>query len=336
MDTEQIRIPLACGLARAQIPCRSHAGIFSGEKPAASQAPSDIVTQPTNRPKRHHFIPQMMLRHFADADGRLWYWQRSLAEGDVRKASTKDLFVQKELYTFVTSDGTKDVALETFFSNLEGAGASFITQLADIVRNGAIPKLDENAWQLWGQFFYYHLKRTPGAIAFFADQMNLETKIVETVKKIQAIRAETGGDPDEPGLEGTVRQNAIVRAQHAPPSTEVLKAFATLGLAVYWITDPTKSFIVADAPGATAKFRMPNGAWSRPTLFLPLTWDIAVGQLQGGRKVEIIPVDRDQVRRMNEASTARSTAIAGRSEALIGSLACNVPYRGIVALDKPS
>lgn len=294
------------------------------------------MTQPANRPKRHHFIPQMMLRHFADDDGLLWFWRRGLPAADVRKASTKDLFVQKELYTFTAGDGTKDVALETFFSNLEGAGATFINQLADIIRSNEVPKLDAGAWRLWGQFFYYHLKRTPGAIAFIAEKMNFDAKIEDTVQKIQAVRVETGGDPDEPGLEGIVRQNAIVTAQRAPPSEEVLAMFATLGLAIYRITDPSKSFVVADVPGATAKFRMPNGEWSRPTLFLPLTWDIAVGQLQGGQKVEIIPVDREQIRRMNVASIARASVIAGRSRALVSSLAANVPYEGVVGLEEPT
>jgi hypothetical protein len=59
---------------------------------------------------------------------------------------------------------------------------------------------------------------------------------------------------------------------------------------------------------------MRNGEWSRAALFVPLTWDIAVGQLQGGRKVEIIAVDRDQVRTMNVASApARPSLPADRA-----------------------
>lgn len=278
----------------------------------------------------------MMLRHFADDDGQLWFWRRDFAEGDVRKTTTQNLFVEKDLYTLIQNDGIKDVALETFFSSLEGAGAAFINQLAAIIRAGETPKLDENAWRLWGQFFYYHLKRTPAAIAFFADQMNFDTKIEKTFEEVRAIRAETGGDPDEPGLKDRIRKNAIVTAPRAPPSQEVLAAFEKMGLAVYRNSNPSKSFIVSDAPGATAKFRMPNGDWSHPTLFLPLTWDIAVGQLHGAKRVEVIAVDRDQVRRMNHATTARSTVIAGRAEALVSSLSRSVIYRGVEALEDPT
>lgn len=297
--------------------------------------PRNLMTQQNNKPKRHHFIPQMMLRHFADNDGQLWFWRRDFAKCDVRKTNTQNLFVEKDLYTLTAADGTKDVALETFFSNLEGAGATFINQLADIIRSGEIPKLDDSAWLFWGQFFYYHLKRTPGAIAFFAKQMNLDEMIDHTYEKIKAIRAETGGNAGEAGLRDTIRQNAIVTAQRAAPSKEVLALFETLGLAIYKVAEPAKSFIVGDVPGATSKFRMPNGEWSHPTLFLPLTWDIAVGQLQGGRKVETINVDRDQVRRMNIATAARSLVIAGRSSALINSLGADVLYRGVEPIEDP-
>lgn len=270
-----------------------------------------------------------MLRHFADHDGQLWFWRREFHKDDVRKAKTQNLFVEKDLYTFTAADGTKEVELENFFSSLEEAGAKIIRELAEIVRSNEIPKLDDSAWQFWEQFFYYHLKRTPGAIAYFAEQMNLDEMIDDTLQKVKAVRVETGGDADELGLRDKILHNAIVTAQGAPPSKDVLSAFEAIGLAIYKVSDPAKSFIVGDVPGAMAKFRLQSGQWSNPTLFLPLTWDIAVGQLQGGKKVEIVNVDGIQTRHMNIATAARSTVIAGRSRALIGSLGAAAPYRGV-------
>lgn len=292
------------------------------------------MTKKTARPKRHHFIPQMMLRHFADDDGQLWFWRRDLMPGDTRKTSTQNLFVEKDLYTFVQGNGEKDVALETFFSNLEGVGAAFINGLAAIVRGGREPELDAGAWEFWSHFFYFHLKRTPGAIAAFAEQMNFDELVRQTAAKIKAIRLETGGDANEENLEEKIRKNAIVMAQAAKPSAEVLAAFEQMGLAIYKVANSRKSFIVTDVPGATARFKLPDGSMSKPTLFVPLTWDIAVGQLAGGRRVEVVTVDADQVRRMNEASAARSLVIAGRSAELIGSLAKMVPYRGVERLEE--
>src|SRR3546814_4603961 len=65
----------------------------------------------------------MMLRHFADDDGRLWFWRRDFPEGEARNTSTANLFVEKDLYTYVRGDGSKDTALEEFFAQMEGDGA---------------------------------------------------------------------------------------------------------------------------------------------------------------------------------------------------------------------
>lgn len=283
-----------------------------------------------NPPKRHHFIPQMMLRHFTDDDGQLWFWRRDFEKGAVKKTGTKHLFAENDLYTLVDADGEKDVALEKFFAKMEGVCAKFIEDLADIIREGATPKLDDGAWDFWGDFFYYHLKRAPGAIDAFAQHLNFDAKIEETFAKVQEVRSQSGRDPDEPGLKERIYKNAVVMAQRMPPGEEVRKAFREFGLAVYRIIDPKKSFVVGDVPGAAARFSLPGGGMSRETMFIPLTWDIAVGHLAHSRKVEIVNVDRDQVRRMNVASAARSKIIAGRSEALIRSLSLDVPYTGVV------
>lgn len=284
------------------------------------------MATPNNSPKRHHFIPQMMLRHFADDDGKLWFWRRDFPIGEVKKAQTQNLFVEKDLYTFIASTGIKDVALETFFARLEGAGAKFINDLASIVRDNAVPSLDQSAWDFWHQFFYYHLKRTPGAIAAFAENLGFQGKVDEAVAKIRQIRIEEGRDPDEAGLAERIFKNAVVVAQKAAPSQEVLKAFNDMGLAIYRIADPKKSFVIGDVPGVTARFRLSDNRMSPPTLFLPLTWDIALGQTTNPKTVDLVRVECEQIRRMNIATTARSTLIAGRSDALLRSLSRDVIY----------
>src|SRR3546814_8442109 len=91
----------------------------------------------------------MMLRHFADDDGRLWFWRRDFPEGEARNTSTANLFVEKDLYTYVRGDGSKDTALEEFFAQMEGDGAVFINSLAWIVRAGEVPVLTDTAWDFW-------------------------------------------------------------------------------------------------------------------------------------------------------------------------------------------
>lgn len=273
----------------------------------------------------------MMLRHFADDDELLWFWRRDFQNGDIKKTNTQNLFVEKDLYTLVHYDGTKNSALEGFFARLEGAGAQFINDLATIIRGNGIPNLDKNAWNFWNHFFYYHLKRTPGAIAVFAQHVGFRVKVDEAVATIKKIGAEEGRETDDANLEERIVKNAVIMAQRAKPSAEVLEVFAKMGLAIYRIVDRNKSFVIGDIPGATARFRLPDNSMSRPTLFLPVTWDIAVGQSTRSKKVDVITVDHEQIKRMNVATTTRSTVIAGRSDALIKTLSRRVIYTGVEA-----
>lgn len=300
-----------------------------GLVPLLNSAKEKSVTQAAPKPKRHHFIPQMMLRHFADDDSRLWFWRRAFPKGEARRTVTANLFVEKDLYTYTLSDGAKDLRLEDFFAQLEGEGGKFINAVADIVRAGKTPELAPPAWSFWDHFFFYHHKRTPGAMAAYSEAMDFGAKLDEAVEEAKAEAAAAGRKTVAADLDAQVRNNARVVAQSISPSPELLALFETTGLAIYRIVDSRKSFVVGDVPGATARFRMRDGKISRPTLFLPLTWDIAVGQLEGGRRVEIVPVDRDQIRLMNIATTERATTIAGRSESLVNSLSSDVIYTGV-------
>ena len=291
---------------------------------------SRTVTSKTPKPKRHHFIPQMMLRHFANDEGRLWFWRRDFPAGEARNTSTANLFVEKDLYTYTRGDGSKDTALEEFFAQMEGAGAVFINSLARIVRAGEVPVLTDTSWDFWNRFYFYHLKRTPGAIAAYREAFKFGPMLDAAVVEVKRELREAGGDDSDPDLDGIMLRNAEVIAQGVPPSPELLEQLKGMGLAVFRIQAKRKSFIIGDVPGAEAPFLQSNGMKSPPMLFLPLTWDIAVALIGGGRRVEVSTVDRDQVRTMNIATAARATTIAGRSEELVNSLATGVPYSGVV------
>ena len=58
-----------------------------------------------SRPKRHHYIPQMILRNFTNVDGGLFFWRRNFAPGEVKSTWTDNLFVESDLYTLIDGAG---------------------------------------------------------------------------------------------------------------------------------------------------------------------------------------------------------------------------------------
>lgn len=71
-----------------------------------------------NIPKRHHYVPQMLLKHFTDERGYLYYFDKSREAPRVRKGAPLSLFKKDHLYSSLESDGTRDASLEMAFSKL--------------------------------------------------------------------------------------------------------------------------------------------------------------------------------------------------------------------------
>jgi hypothetical protein len=87
---------------------------------------------PENNPRklsrRHHYLPQMYLRGFADDDGLVWVFDRQnntfLHQGVINTA------VKKDFYTVVGPDGEKSDAIETLMANsVEGPTKCIIEKL---------------------------------------------------------------------------------------------------------------------------------------------------------------------------------------------------------------
>lgn len=263
----------------------------------------------------------------------LFFWRQGFEPNGAMKIGTKNLFVEKDLYAVVDDHGVKNIALEKFFSDLESAAASFIRQLCDIVRAGKVPKLDDEAWKFWHTFYYYQIKRTPGYMAPMVERVGFQLEMQEAVAALKADEEAAGITDGHDGLEERLFKNAVVIAQATKPSDEVMELFQNLGLVVHRITDPRKSFVVGDVPGAAAVIRGRDDTESGKAVFIPITPDIAIGYMLKPKTVEVYEVTTEQVRRMNQATAARSGTIAGTSAELLTSLARSVTYVGAIPFE---
>jgi hypothetical protein len=271
----------------------------------------------------------MILRNFTDDANRLWFWRRDWNRFEAKPTTTENIFVENDLYTVNSSDGTVDVSLELFFSQLEAVSANFFRQLFQIVRSGKIPMFDESSWNFWSHFYYYSMKRTPG----FIDSITTRTGFFERIRSDAAADKisygrDIGGEEFEVSLK-RIADDAIVHAISEPPSEEILSLLGTMGIIVHRIIDPRLSFVVGDIPGAAVTFRGEVNSPPAGSVFFPVSHDLAIGLLSNSRSVEVVAVDRDQVRKMNIATTSRSRMIAGKHPKLIYSLARSAPDKGV-------
>lgn len=83
-----------------------------------------------NDPKRHHWWPECQSKCWADASGRLYATRN---DGTSFRPTPENIGVEGQLYTRFRPDGSKDVAIETWFGReIEGPFASIFDGLISL------------------------------------------------------------------------------------------------------------------------------------------------------------------------------------------------------------
>lgn len=268
-------------------------------------------------PRRHHYIPQMLLKNFTTTENKLWVVRTGSKEPF--ETGSNNLFAERDLYTTVHSNGRRIVALETWFSKLESTGGPFFEELIAAVRAGFAITLSDEAWEFWHLFMYYQFRRVPRRAQVAINDTDAKRFMAATIEReLLTDPSALGSEDKELALERLL-QNAVVMAQSQAPSQEVLEVFARLGMVVIYISDARNSFVIGDLPHGSALIRDMDLA------FMPIAHDIAIGYSQD-REVSTIRVDSETVRRMNCAIARQSVMIAGRSRELVTSLRSELPF----------
>jgi hypothetical protein len=103
--------------------------------------------------KRQHTLPQMVLRRFVDGKGRIFYLnKRASTKGVLSTKNLKNLFLETHIYSSVAKDGTKNAALETYFSGIEGKANLVIEKIVSAARTSRLPQLSSAEKDVWDIF----------------------------------------------------------------------------------------------------------------------------------------------------------------------------------------
>jgi uncharacterized protein DUF4238 len=78
-------------------------------------------------PRKHHTVPQCYLRPFADADGRLWEYEKGT--GRATRKRVEEVATEHDFYTLERPDGTLDLVLEETLSKIEGVAVAALRRL---------------------------------------------------------------------------------------------------------------------------------------------------------------------------------------------------------------
>lgn len=279
-----------------------------------------------NEPKRHHFVPELLLSRFADESGLIHLFDKRRPEKSVISTNPINVFVERHLYSQTNDDGTKDVSVERFFSALESEVSTIIEKIVVAARTKTVPNLTADELTVWVRFFYLQWKRVPDVHDMVFDQAEYDEYVDELIEEYQStvkpLTALEHGQVNDPGFRVQLWKDARAIAA-SRPSDEVEKLLLDKGLIVARISNPKRSFVIGSHP-IVKLTKDGRNHLSDPSvqMWLPLSFDVAVTPC-GARGAEgfVEFTEMADVRYLNERIFAQSTAIAGRSVPLVKSLA---------------
>ena len=285
----------------------------------------------SNDPKRHHYIPQFLLKNFLDDSDRFWVFDKK--KGKLHQGTPRNTFVEKNLYrTLIFDHGNYSYEAEEELSRIESRAAPVIKKIIKCARNNEYPKLTLEHRDAWNRFYHTSCRRTPE----FAKEMLYSDERFDEVFHlvIKRLLLQQGLDPlDRQFLD----QNPILKwaktvmmknskarfasGEHPHLQADVERFSRETGLRIAVIRQPKRSFVIGSHGAAivqpTDKRDQTQGGW------LPIAHDVIVAPTSHPERELLLPLNGGNdyiIKRINRASFRQSRIIAGRSKTLICSL----------------
>ena len=274
-----------------------------------------------NEPKRQHYVPIMLLKHFTDKSGWLYVFGREFTTTKVLKMKPEKAFVEKHLHTIYDMEGRKDYSNERILSRIEGAADPVVKKMISAVRELECPQLTHDEKEIWNRFFTCQWFRSPDAYPppDIEDEMLEESVRDHFRDNSEAIDHVLSSAELTKMIKHNAKAGMALSADRSTASDVVRRS----GIRFAVIKNPQRSFVIGS--DSLAKV-IPRGvaSLSNPDSYqwLPIAHDIAVtfASIPGhGELIET--VDGQFVRTVNKATFRQSTQIAGRSPELVASLA---------------
>jgi hypothetical protein len=277
-------------------------------------------------PKRHHFVPQMLLNRFADEEGLIAFFDKSRPENGVQITRPKNLLVRQHLYSKTNRDGSRDGTLEAYYSELESEAHVVFSKIIEAVQLRTIPDINSAEKNTWAKFLYEQWRRVPDFHEQIMPLSAFATRMQEGIAEYEAKYQRTLTDQEKERFAGdaalrTYRQNARVIAL-TRKSPNVMKAISDKALH-FGRTASQRSFIIGSNPVMKIIARGTSTELHNPDveIWLPIHSNVMVVSAGIGGGSTLVALHMDRIRGFNEAVAKKSTIFAGRSRELIASLA---------------
>ncbi len=283
-------------------------------------------------PKRHHYVPQMILRNFTDAERRLFFCKEK--PGPVCKTGPGNLFCENRLYTLQGDweEGDPLRSEKSLGTEIEAEAAPVFRKILHAVRQRRNPSLSLEQCQACLRFLWTSAHRTPDQF----EQIIIEPDVTgmssmvddsfrehcsrnyppETMALCEKLIEELACTRNE--VWEIFRHNARVHLASAslPHICEWREKFVKeYGLNIGYVDKQSSGLVIGSSPVAIiCDQEEQNPTWKT---WLPISHDIAISNSPQTNSVSIGRLKSEQIERINRTIYEESRIVAGHSEEIL-------------------
>lgn len=264
-----------------------------------------------NQPKRHHYVPEMLLNRFTDDEDWLYCCWRGGAKTRFWKALPKNAFVERHLYTKRDGSGNRDTSVEADLGDIESATSPVIDKIVSCALEGDCPRLTAGEREILVRLIIHQHRRIPENLPLVKESLDLRmTEIPDAFAKATGRPATTEelAEIKDPEFRELQSQNAFASFAGVPPVPKVLQFYTRCLIQFGVIRIARKNFVIGSRIG--------------PADWFPVHRQVALRLVAGNGPDGLTEFqDMTEVRRINEQTVKDSLALAGPSQQLVRSLA---------------
>ena len=281
-------------------------------------------------PKRQHYVPIMLLKHFIDENGWLYVFDRRVPEIGARRSRPEQAFLERHFYTRYTYEhAEKSYSIEHELNRMEDTAAPVVRNIVISARAGEKPNLTQQEKDAWDAYFCSQLTRIPEVRPSDEELRRLRHQVAEDILTQREWSPTAIRNLNYVVNDGEIvsQSNQNIKASLAIPKDDIiLNVMRGKGIRIARIRRASRSFIIGSKPivkvtppGHTHLADPAVDAW------LPISHDVAVTPASKPGKEELVEITNNQfVRWLNDEVFNQSIVIAGRSEVLVKSLTKNI------------
>ncbi|MCY4224084.1 MAG: DUF4238 domain-containing protein [Bacteroidetes bacterium] len=287
-------------------------------------------------PKRHHIVPQFILKRFTNQNQKLWCFRKERSHCFL--ASTQNVFVENNFYSIIQRDGSRDTSMEGRLADIEYKADKILCKIIENSRMRPSLQISHIEHTILTRFLFIQSFRSQSyrESAYNPELFDISVEINEKLGYFLSEQDRKIWEDEE--IRSRMSQSIFLRSLDKLLSdgfweSKFVREIMQKNIGLMRIIDDRESFIIGDYPIVSMSNQEEFSKYDQPDeVYLPISHDIII---YWRRKNDILEcrsiTDNQFIKRINEIILSQSRTVAGRSRDLITSLSTSM-----AAFDDPA